>query len=177
MYNINHQTYEISAPPIYAWSQNITIIHFLVTFDPTNWLQKYLQFTVSTQKIGFKKYAPGPKILAKTSQNKKVWFGHTKRDVMRNFWRDIICCFEWTAPDWLLPIPAPDTLQQIAAPDTCLQYLPPIPWANQRPSSFKAADHVPPEILHDISLLKRSCLIPCFGFEVMKWLLCEQMTV
>ena len=53
----------------------------------------------------------------------------------------------------LPPIPAPDTVQPIAAPDTCPGYLPPIPWANQRPSSFKAADRVPPEISHDISLL------------------------
>ena len=29
-----------------------------------------------------------------------------------------------------------------------------IDWANQGPSSFKAADYAPPEILHDIPLLK-----------------------
>ena len=34
-----------------------------------------LEPTVSTQKIGFEKYALSPEILAKTSQNMQVWFG------------------------------------------------------------------------------------------------------
>ena len=93
-------------------------------------------------------------------------------DVMQNFWSDIICRFEWTRPligypwlatpdtcPWYLPpIPAPDSrpryVELIAVPDTCPRILPPIPWVNQKPSSFKAVDRVPPEILHDISLLK-----------------------
>ena len=100
-----------------------------------------------------------------------IWFG-PKRDLMQNFWRDRICSFEWTRPligypwlatpdtcPWYLPpIPAPDSrpryVELIAVPDTCPRILPPIPWVNQKPSSFKAVDRVPPEILHDISLLK-----------------------
>ena len=49
-------------------------------------------------------------------------FRKQKRDVMQNFWRDKICCFESTRP----LIGCPQYLPPILAPDTCPRYLGPI---------------------------------------------------
>ena len=47
---------------------------FLVGKSRT-WPPLILTAPFITQKIGFEKYASGPEILAKTSQNIQVWFG------------------------------------------------------------------------------------------------------
>ena len=64
----------------------------------------------------------------------KIWNWENK-DVMQNIRRDITCCFEGTRP----LIGCPLYCATNSCPDTLPRYLPPIPRANQRPSSFKAA--------------------------------------
>ena len=71
-----------------------------------------------------------------------------KRDIMWNFWRDTICCCEWTRP---LIGPRYRGQVLIAGIEGFYQGQV-LGAANQGLSSFKVTDYVPPEILHDIPL-------------------------